>query len=100
MLNLKDCDRIAYILAETDASEELCEKFFELDSRIRDDWDAYTVVISRGKKAQERFRELMEADFGPDWSITKSAQPLARARMETALREVYGDDYHPSLLNR
>ncbi|KZN20427.1 MULTISPECIES: hypothetical protein [Pseudomonas] len=99
-MNAKDCDSIAYILADTDASEEVREKFFALDPRIQDDWEAFTVVLARQRQATERFAELMEADFGPDWRILKSAQPLARQRMETALREVYGDDYHPSLLNR
>lgn len=100
-MNKSDCDKIAYILAKTGAPDEVCSRFFELDERIKKDWDGYKSIIKLDNAVDERFESLMIEQFGDDWMLARACTNKDTARvMDQARQEIYGDNYHPSLFKR
>lgn len=99
-MNKKDCENIGLILAETQAPEEIRKKFFGLDSRIEGEYECYAFIEKRHDAVRERTDELMNERHGTNWALkkaTKDGKDYRECR-EQATREIYGDEFHPSLL--
>jgi hypothetical protein len=95
-VNKRDCEQIGQILSASHAPEHICDSFFQLDSRIQAEYDGYAEVVGRQDAVDERFHELMNERFGAHWSLRK-IKPDSTPILEQARREIYGEDYHPSL---
>lgn len=96
-MNKKDCERIGQILAETSATDAIVETFCKLDERIRAECEVYNAVNVRREAVSNRFDELMARRLGPSWMIRKAAREISKEVMTQAQKDIYGDDYHPSL---
>jgi len=96
-LNKKDCENIGYILAAAKAPPHIVEKFAGLDPRIQPEYEGYAGVEARHAAVDERYNEIMTAKFGGNWCLLRDKSGFKGMR-EQAMREIYGDDYHPSLL--
>jgi hypothetical protein len=96
-VNKKDCDEIAYILCEGRLSDDVCALFFALDERIQGNYDDWKYAQGRADGVNDRFEELMVQKHGYSWCLMKSANAEAKSILEQARRDVYGEDYHPSL---
>lgn len=97
-MNAQDCDSIGYVLADHEASESVRKQFYALDPRIEGEYEAYRKVLDRGKQVDAAFERRLVERFGPDWCIRKACtSEIRREFMEAARKEVYGEDYSPSL---
>jgi hypothetical protein len=105
-MNKKDCDSIGLILSMSENREDLHERLFELDPRIKEDFEAYERMAGRDIAVDELFDKKMAEKYGtPHWCLLKSTATLESKKvrvelLEEARREIYGDDYHPSLFKR
>lgn len=98
-MNKKDCENIGLILSEYNFSEEVLEDFFRLDVRIRSEYELFSEGENQRAEVEKRAVELMAEKFGHLWACRKAGtkEEMRNAR-EQAAKEIYGDDYHPSLL--
>lgn len=87
-MNKKDCEKISWILAQYDmVHPEMLEDFFNLDERIRDnyEWDkSYACARSRTPIIFER---LMTENYGVSWAISKNRGTEAERRQLWKLAE-------------
>lgn len=97
-MNAQDCDSIGYVLAEHEASESVRKQFYALDPRIEGEYEAYRKVFDRDSQVTAAYERRLVERFGPDWCIRKACtSEIQREFMEAARKEVYGEDYSPSL---
>ena len=96
-MNKKDCERIVYILADTKAPPHVVTRFVELDQRILAEYEGYAGVEARHEAVQDRYDELMTEKFGRHWCLRRDKTGF-KSVYEQAVKDVYGDDFHPSLL--
>jgi hypothetical protein len=101
-MNKSDCDKIAYILCEGYINEEVRMEFFKLDSRIEEMYEDWKHYVGRSSKVDERFTEIMTEQHGEMWALRKitSDGAMLKDNYEQARKDVYGEDYHPSLFKR
>lgn len=75
-MNAKDCDSIAYALAQLVLGEcgvpETVDVVCSLDPRVREEFDGYTAVIRRDAAIDAKFEEIMCQRFGPNWALLKA----------------------------
>lgn len=95
-MNSKDCETIGYILADSRVPDAICERFFRLDERIRTEWEGFCVALGRDDQVMERYQQLMEQRYGTSWALRRDKQGYREA-FEEVRREIYGEDYDPSL---
>jgi hypothetical protein len=98
-MNKNDCMEVALILAAANMPEEILNDFFRLDSRIQPLYEGFSESDDMCAQMEARAVELMEEKFGHLWACRRDAsrEEMHSAR-EQAAKEIYGDDYHPSLL--
>lgn len=97
-MNAQDCESIGYVLADHEASEFVRQQFYALDPRIEGEYEAYRKVFERDTQVTAAYERLLVERFGPDWCIKKACtSEIQREFMEAARKEVYGEDYSPSL---
>lgn len=98
-MNKNDCENIGLILAAAQLRESVLDDFFRLDTRIKSQYEAFYAGDKQRREMEERAVELMEEKFGHLWSCKKACTKAdMRSAREQAAKEIYGDDYHPSLL--
>lgn len=99
-MNKKDCMNIGYILADNSAPQRVLDAFFELDPRIKDEYEGYNAVNERTDAVTDRFEAIMRERYGNNWALLKESRLDSKGIMEQARKEIYGDEYHPSLFRR
>lgn len=103
-MNSKDRDNIGYILANNNTFEEIRQALFELDNGIRNSTKSFEYIQGRDEQVGKVYEEKMESLLGKNWTFKKKAiRDLIcnqKEVLEEARKEVYGDDYHPSLFKR
>lgn len=97
-MNKKDCENLGCILSSGESKDEIIEKIFVLDSRIKDEFIAFEEVHGRSEAVDELYIELMTERYGHGWCLKKAVtKEISKDIMIEARKTVYGDDYHPSL---
>lgn len=97
-MNAQDCDSLGYALADHEVPEFVRKQFYALDPRIEGEYEAYRKVFDRDSQVTAAYERRLVERFGPDWCIRKACtSEIQRAFMEAARKEVYGEDYSPSL---
>lgn len=99
-MNAKDCERIAMVLAEARAGQNLIDAFDRIDGRIGDLTRDYLGIEERHEQVMARYEELMHARFGRNWPMIRGVKDAAGGVLEQARREIYGEAYHPSLFRK
>ena len=104
-MNKKECEYIAYLLSEYGAGEELLQGIFDMDSRIEPGYVGFEECAGRSEKVDELANKLMcERNNTPyhHYSLMKKEYLKCSYSqcLEEARKEIYGDDYHPSLFKR
>ncbi|MEE9494429.1 MAG: hypothetical protein V3W04_13765 [Gammaproteobacteria bacterium] len=71
-----ECEKIGYIFSIFVSGEmnskDLMSKIFDLDSRIKDDFEAFGDCRERDAAINRRYADLMTNHLGPDWAIKKA----------------------------
>ncbi len=97
-MNKKDCDEIGYILSCFPHSDKIREAIFLLDERIEPKYLMYEFTQGRDERVRELFEQKLEQTYGPNWCMLKAVtKKVTKSVMAEARKEIYGDDYHPSL---
>jgi len=101
-MNKKNCEHIAYLLSEYGADERLLQEIFDMDDRIESAYIGFEKYAGRSKDVDALANKLMcERNNTPykHWCLLKKENlkcPYSQC-LEEARREIYGDEYHPSL---
>ena len=96
-MNQKDCENIGYVLSEYRVPKHVCDALFKLDSRIEEEYIGFSEVLVIHEAVDERAEELVISYNGHDWAIRKNLAKTYAECLEEARREIYGEDYHPSM---
>ncbi len=97
-MNKKDCDDIGYILSCFPHSDKIRKELFLLDERIEPEYSMYEYTQGRDERVMELFNQKLEQAYGPKWCMLKAVtKEVTKSALTEARKEVYGDDYHPSL---
>lgn len=99
-MNKKDCDAIAYILADTDAPSTVRERFYAIDPRIEKEYEGYWKIVEQDRAIDALVDELMIEKLGYDWAVKKVAKEVLHEVYEQARREIIGDDNAPAKKKR
>jgi len=91
-LNKKDTEHIGYILSSSRSVEELKERFFQMDSRIEQEYEMFESAAGREESIDDEVSKRMIERYGHNWALLKKKPPFGEV-LEEVRREVYGDDY-------
>lgn len=89
-MNQKDCETIGYILATHLTDTHINEAFFNLDSRIEPEYEAFEAVLGKDEEVIELHEKMMIEKFGNGWAYLKDAKLENKKTYEAALKEVSG----------
>ena len=95
-MNKKDVENIGYILSKVKTRDELLDEIFELDSRIKDEYEMFEMAMGRSEAVDELTEKLMVERYGHKWPLLREKPPYGEV-LDEARRKIYGDDYHPSI---
>ncbi len=95
-MNKKDVEHIGYILSCAKCREELLGSLFEWDPRIKEEYEMFEMANGRSEEVDRKTEELMIERYGHNWAILRKKPPYAEV-LDEVRRNVYGNDYHPSL---
>lgn len=71
-MNKKDCSDISWILAQINyIDEDTLESFFELDKRIKENYDFDRRYVKSQLRARVLYTEAMESQYGEHWSLVR-----------------------------
>ena len=89
-MNRKDCETIGYILATHLTDPHMNEAFFNLDSRIKPEYEAFEEVMGKDEEVMELHEKMMVEKFGEGWSYLKAAKIENKKIYQDAVKEVAG----------
>ena len=95
-VNKKDIENIGYILSSVKTRDELLGSIFELDERIKDEYELFEEAAGRSEAVNELTEKLMVERYGHKWALLREHPPYGEV-LDEARRVIYGDDYHPSI---
>ena len=95
-MNKKDVENIGYILSKVRTCDELLDDMFELDPRIKDEYEMFEAAQGRSEAVNELTEKLMVERYGHKWALLREHPPYGDV-LDEARRKIYGDDYHPSI---
>ena len=106
-MNKEDCEHLAYLLSEYGEveNEKLFQGIFDMDPRIEPEYIGFENCAGRNKAVNDLANKLMCERNNTryhHWSLLKKEHikcPYSQC-LDEARREIYGDDYHPSLFRQ
>lgn len=97
-MNKKDCNDIAYILATQNVPGGICLSFFQLDPRIKTEYDLWMEEEEIKSRVEEVRNRILKERFGMNYTLRRDCNVLEwKKAMEDARKEVFGDNYDPSM---
>lgn len=100
-MNANDCDSIGYVLAEHEALEFVRKQFYALDARIEARYEAYRKVFERDNQVMATYLSRLVERFGTEWCVRRACtSDIQRELFEEVSKEIYGEDYCPSLFQQ
>ena len=72
-MNKSDCTKIAHILSRHPLLDSTFYEFFELDKRIKEDYELFVGIDTRNENIIQSASDDMEAKYGKDWSLRRDA---------------------------
>lgn len=71
-MNKKDCEEISWILAQYDmVYPEMLEEFFNLDQRIRDNYEYDRTYVRAKNRTPEIYNRMMVERHGKSWELSR-----------------------------
>ena len=103
-MNKEDCEQIAYLLSEYGEieNEKLFQGIFNMDPRIEQEYIGFEACAGRSEAVNNLANKLMcerNNTRYTHWCLLKKENlkcPYSQC-LDEARKEIYGDDYHPSL---